>query len=405
MPDRTLFQLLLLLFLPASFLTGQHSQSLVYGTVLLQNGERYQGQIRWENEEALWDDIFNAPKTERARQELLPAEQRRQIAQRKEGFSLDFMALWEDRGQDQDPTLRCQIGDIQQIEVLNAKTASVTFKNGSKVELLTERSGDFNDDLLIYDEGLGSLDLEWREIKKVVFQATPPGLRSEAGYPVYARVLTTLGPMEGFLTWDSEECLDKDLISGYSKGVKIDIEFANIAGLVAQNDGSQVTLHSGRALRLTDHDDVSDSNNGILVRLAGGRKVEFPWSNFISAEFRPPTAPGPAYDDFPPPHAIRGTVTTREGKTFRGALVYNLHLSLSNELLRGENNGFIHYIPFAQIQRIEPQNDQFASVALRDGNRMLLGNPRGNTGLLIRPEHREPVFIAWRDIKSIRIDD
>jgi len=405
MPDRIFFYLLFLLFLPASFLTGQHDQSLVYGTVLLQNNERYRGQIRWEDEEALWDDIFNAPKTERARQELFSAEHRRLIEQKKQGFSLDFMELWEDRGREQASTLRCQIGDLQQIEILSNKRSRITFKDGSAVELFTERGGDFNDDIIIYDEGLGSLDLEWREIKKVIFQPTPAGFRSEVGYPVYAQVLTTLGPMEGFLTWDSEECLGKDLISGYNKGVKIDIEFANIAGLVVQNEGSQITLHSGRTLSLTNHDDVSDSNNGILVRLAGGRKVELPWSNFISAEFRPPPAPAPAYGDFPPPHPIRGTVTTRQGKTYRGALVYNLNLSLSNELLRGENNGFIHYIPFAQIQRIEPQNDQFASFQLRDDSRLLLGNPRGNTGLLIRPKQREPVFIPWSDIKSIHIDD
>lgn len=405
MQDRTFFYLLLTLFLPVTLLTGQHSQSLVYGTVVLQNGERYRGQIRWENEEALWDDIFNAPKTKQGRQELLTAEQRQQIDQKKQSFSLDFMKLWEDQGREQRQILRCQVGDLKQIEVFPAKTARVTLKNGSTVELLTERGGDFRDDLIIYDEGLGSLDLDWREIKKVIFEPTPADLHSESGYPIYARVLSTLGPMEGFITWDSEECLGKDLISGYSKGIKIDIEFANIAGLVAQNEGSQITLHSGRTLSLTDHDDVSDSNNGILIRMTGGRKVELPWSNFISAEFRPTPEPGPAYDDFPAPHPIRGTVTTRQGKNFQGALVYNLHLSLSNELLRGENNGFIHYIPFAQIQHIEPQNDQFASFQLRDGNRLLLGNPNGNTGLLISPEHRQPVFIPWSDIKSIRIDD
>ena len=61
-----------------SFLQAQISQSLIYGEITLKDGTQYRGQIRWDNEEALWDDVFDAYKSERPTENLLTRAEARQ---------------------------------------------------------------------------------------------------------------------------------------------------------------------------------------------------------------------------------------------------------------------------------------------------------------------------------------
>ena len=47
------------------------SQGYIYGKILLKNGQTFIGQIRWDDQEATWNDVFDAYKADRPYQNLL----------------------------------------------------------------------------------------------------------------------------------------------------------------------------------------------------------------------------------------------------------------------------------------------------------------------------------------------
>jgi len=398
----------MLLFLSAMLLQAQSSQGLLYGTITLNNGEEYRGQIRWEDEEATWDDIFNASKYERPMQNLLSQAEARRVERRTDDFQYGFMALWEDKSPNQNFAFRCNFGHIRSLRKYNDDVVLLTLKNGSSLKLKAGRGGDLNEDILIFDRELGEVDLEFEEIQSIVFQSTPSNLESAQGDPMYGKVLTSKGVFEGFITWDSEECLGDDHITGKRNGIKIDVDFEDIAALKTQDDGSLLTLKSGRVIFLNNHDDVSSGNHGILIRSLAFGHLEFDWQNLIAVTFLPPPQPPRAYDDFKTPRLLKGTVYTKDGKRFQGQIVYDLDEIYDAEFLNGKNNDFEYYIPFAKIERIEPQNDKFSMVYLRDGAQFLLGdNPDvngDNHGLVLKLSGDRAEYIEWKDIKSINFE-
>jgi len=390
------------------FCTSTHAQiaqSYIYGTITLKNGAQYQGQIRWENEEALWDDTFNASKYERPMQNLLTEAEARQVERRTDDFKFGFMELWEDKSPNQNFAFRCDFGYIYSLRNVDDDVVLLTLKNGSTIKLKQNRGGDLNQDILIYDNELGQLDLEFEDIRSIVFQATPSNFQSKLGDPIYAKVLTTTGQFEGFITWDSEECLGKDLLGGRQKGIKIEIEFEDIAELKTQDDGSLVTLKSGRSIFLNDHSDVSRKNRGILIRGLDFGKLEFEWENLIAVTFQQPPPSSRSYDDFQAPQLLSGTVYTKSGHRYQGQIVYDLDEIYNVEYLNGFNSDFEYQIPFAKVKRIEPQNDKFSLVYLKNGDQYLLGgNPDvndANHGLLLKFSNDRAEYIEWEKIKHI----
>lgn len=383
-------------------LFAQMTQGFIYGEIVLKNDERYQGQLRWEDEEALWNDIFNAYRFDLPIRDMLSEDQAKQIENRSESFRFGFMELWKDRSPDMKYAFHCNFGDLSSLQY-KGDYVLATLKNGATVKL--KMAGDLEEDIIIHDSGLGSLDIDPGDIKTIHFKPTPADLDIQWGAPVYARILTSQGAYEGYITWDSEECLGEDLISGERNGIDVDIKFKEIETLKAQDDGSIITLNSGRTIFLNDHDDVGPGNHGILIRNAPFGKIEVVWKNFISATFMVPAVSPAAYNDYKAPQILRGKIHSKSGKISRGAIIYDLDERYDNEFLNGDNSGFTYYIPFYHIDFIEPQNDKFTLVHLRDGEQFLLGNngdvTSENQGVIVLSPSQKAEYIPWADIKLI----
>ncbi len=392
------------LFVPL-FLLAQVEQGIIYGTIKLKNGAQYEGQIRWQKEEAFWDDIFDASKHERPAQNLLTKAEINKIESRDGEFTLGFMSLWEDKSPKQKFPFRCHFGNIQRMKTVSDQIVLLTLKNGESIELAMDGRGDLHENIVIYDKTVGKLELQFEKIQSIQFQPTPEGFVSPLGAPVYGKILTTMGLYEGYITWDMEECLGKDLISGWNKGVLIDINFEDIVKLKAQEDGSLITLKSGRTIFLNNHHDVSKRNRGIMIRNLSFGKLTVRWKNFISAAFTTPEVPPRTYHEFAAPSLLRGSVYTRTGYCYRGQIVYDLDEIYDLEFLNGKNNDFDYAIPFSKIVKIEPQNDMFSMVHLNDGQQFLLGEEAdvaaGNHGIVMRMTGSKPEYIEWKDVKYI----
>lgn len=396
--------IIILLSLP-EFLVAQDSEAFIYGEVTLKNGQNYTGQIRWEGHQSLWGDIFRADKNERPALNLLSEKELGQINDRSDNFQFGFMELWEDKRPETTFLFQCSFGDIESLEVMGKNKVSLKLRNGKDIILKKGKGGDLDKGLFIYDNASGRLTLDFEAIKSIHFKPAPKNLKSPIGKPMYGKVLTSSGVYEGYITWDMEERLGKDLISGRQKGTKIDIEFADISEIRAQGTGSLVSLTSGKALFLNEHDDVDKGNHGIVISNAHGYKVKVNWQNFIALNLSKPYFKASSYKDFRSPELLRGSIETKDGKLFKGQIIFDLDEIYNVEFLNGGNNGLEYTIPFWNVKKIEPQNDKFSMVYLRDGKQLLLGDHSdvtgNNHGLIVRVKDGKDLYIDWRRIKNV----
>lgn len=398
------------LWLMASSIFAQTRVSLIYGDIQLKNGKTYTGHIRWnESGEATWDDIFNGSKYDLPIQTSLSKEEARNISSSNAGFRFDFMALWQDDKPEVNFSFKCNFGDIVSIDLKNREIAVVKLKNGQKIRLKTSASADLGAKKMIYEKSLGTLTLQWRDIQSIHFRPAPKDSKVFNGRPIYGEITTTAGIFKGYVSWDQDECLARDIISGYDKGVKVDLYFRDIREIKAENGGSMILLTSGKSIFLNNHDDVGKNNHGILIRDLAYGKVLIEWEKFISARFMPSPVGALSYDDFPPGRPITGTVFLKSGEKYHGRLIYDQDENLDIEFLDGENDGFTYYIPFREIDKIIPQNYKYSLIILRNGEQKMLGDhpdvTNTNNGVIVSSPNRSSQLIAWKDIKEIDIDE
>lgn len=340
---------------------------------------------------------------------LLSKEEERQIKRRTEEFKFGFMALWEDKNSNPNFAFRCYYGDIRKLTVQPNNTVLLRLKNGKEISLRKNRGGDLDKKITIYDQRKGrQFKFEFDRIHAISFQETPQSFDCPLGTPIYGKISTTKGVFEGFVTWDMEECLSKDLITGKQKGESIDLRFGDIRTLKAQKNGSMITLRSGKALFLNEHDDVSRGNRGITVRGLYLGQVTIQWEHFISATFMEPQLPPPAYDYFKKPKLLEGAVYLNSGARYRGQIIYDLDEIYNVEFLNGMNGDYAYSIPFSYIKRIEPQNDRFSMVYLKEESQLLLGESSDVTnrshGIIVVQASGQAEYVEWKDIKSIDFD-
>jgi len=88
-------------------LFSQTGESSLYGNITLLNGTQYEGQIRWDDEESIWEDVFIASKFEHPMGHLLTVAEENKNARNEGDFQFDFMQLWADKSPDQSFTFRC----------------------------------------------------------------------------------------------------------------------------------------------------------------------------------------------------------------------------------------------------------------------------------------------------------
>lgn len=400
---------LLLLMFGGVLSFGQATQGLIYGTVTMKNGTTFEGQIRWGDEEALWEDVFNAPKIEQAAQNLRKVAHARKKEGQSSTFKLGFMELWEDQNSTVTFPFRCSFGDIVSLKMENANLALLSLKNGEVIKLKNGKGGDLSiNHIVLIDHQQKEHRLDLKAMRSVRFRATPAVFKSPKGQAVYGKILTSTGVFEGYIAWDQEERLGTDLISGWQQDKKRDLQFKDIEMLKAQKDGSFITLKSGHSLFLNNHDDVNQGNHGIIISGLAFGQITFNWEKFISLTLLKATVPPKSYHDFKTPQPLKGIVFTKTGASYQGTIIYDLDERYDIEFLNGENNGFRYYIPFGKVDKIEPQNDKFTTVYLKDGKQFLLGNnsdvTADNHGLVIKMADKEAIYVEWLDIKQIDLE-
>jgi hypothetical protein len=220
-------------------------------------------------------------------------------------------------------------------------------------------------------------------------------------------VKTRSGDFRGYVQWDQEECLGNDELDGDTDDGDLSIRMGNIRSIERRSrSSSRVTTKDGRAVVLSDTNDVDSSNRGIYVEDPRYGRVLIGWDAFERVDFTDGGS-GPGYAAFAPGQPLAAIVTVAGGKKLSGRLVYDLDESETTEMLDGERRDVEYSIPFALVQTIVPGADS-ARVVLRSGEELLLEDTtdvgEDNAGLLIYEIGKEkPTYVPWEDVEIIEL--
>lgn len=378
---------------------AQTTAGYMYGKVYTER-TTYVGPIRWNGDEALWSDWFNAGKRGN--------DYSRYITRQEEDRNYDwsFTSIWEDGTSHQ---FTCQFGNLKEI-IPYGDNASVVLKNGQEIRLSGSGYSDINTKVQVLDEELGVISVPWERIDRVEFLPTPEKLERVFGRPIYGTVEGGRGTkITGYIVWDNDERLTTDKLDGDSdEGDDISIKFSEIVKIEKQGRGSEVTLKSGRTLYLRGSNDVNSENRGVLVINPEIGVAKYSWEAFWKVEFKEPPGTGQGFNDYPTPQKMKGTVTLLSGTSHSGEIVYDLDETYDFEIVEGDDNDIEYSVPLRNIKKITPKNYDYSTLELRSGKTLLLGGKRDvsekNSGVLVFTQKKDPVFIPWRKIGEITFE-
>ncbi len=387
-------------------------EGLLYGRITTDDGEIYEGRLRWGgDEEALWGNYFNGAKEvnpwlAHAPPERLP----------KERFSIDVFGIeiagWDRRINLARPFM-ARFGDVARIEP-RGRDLRVILKSGTVFDLDRFGADDVADGVRVWDGTRGVVDIgEWR-IRTIEFLPTPRARLGTGPYPLHGTVHTRHGTFTGLVQWDREQAVGPDVLHGHTADGELSLRFDSIRSIARRSgDSSLVTLLDGREIVLSGTREVGQGNRGIYVDDQRYGRVLISWEAFERLDFSP-GGTGPGYGDFPPGRPLTGSVITRSGRRLAGRLVYDLDESETTETLDAPSHGVNYTIPFGLIASIVrsgleeggPPRDR---VILHSDEELQLEHAGDlgelNAGMLIFSDDRQhPEYVPWTDVERVDFD-
>lgn len=387
-----------------------HSNRL-YGRVTTEDGQTYEGFIRWDRNEASWGDILSATKQ-------LPEANKREAEEmgyydrrgRKERGTIEVFGLkiQYNRGDDFPSSTESGVrfGHISSIEVLDGHRARVMLKSGREVELSGSDLGTSVRDIVVTDERHGEVRLKWRDVRTVDFMGARWRAEPASGRRLYGTLTTRDGQrFTGFVAWDVDEALGSDILDGDEGSHRRKIPFRDIVAIA--RDGSRaarVSLRDGREVVLHGTNDVDHSNSGIIVADPSLGEVRVDWDAFGRLDLRPP--PALSYDAFDGGRPIHGTVFTRSGQSYTGDIRWDNDEAYTWEILNGDLDDDVRLeIEFGDIATIDGVSYRGCRVTLRDGRSFQLRGSNDvdedNKGIFIHLADGRGEAVWWEDLARV----
>ena len=392
------------LALAAAFPSGaaaDDTRGFLYGTVTTEAGKSFTGILRWDAEEAFWDDHFNGSKKDEPATGDLPREYRRK-RDKVEVFGLEISGPWD--GSWSQRALAVRFGDLAEIRPLGSDRAELVFKDGERMKI-EGGSNDFGADITVNDATLGEVDIDWDRITSIKFAATPASAKSEAKR-LRAKVTTTVGEFSGWLAWDNDERVTTDELDGESDDGDLELAMGKIKSIERRSRrSSRVTLVDGRTFDLSGTNDVDSSINGIAVEDERYGRVEISWDVFERADIEVASDSGYGYDDYKPQRALRAVVTATDGRKLSGEVAYDLDEMRTWEFLDGELDDVEYHVPFSMVKEVRPVGRRRAEITLINGKKVMLEGQtdvdESSAGVALIGRKDESAYVPWEKIESI----
>jgi len=385
----------------------------IYGEILTRDGETVEGLLRWEGEEVYWTDHFNGTKADNPYIGQLSAEDKKYLLSGRPivveewtdvfqvferiSFSSEYESLH---------AFAVRFGDVDKLVRGDGDKVTVHFRNGDTLEL-EGGSNDIGADVSVLHSNGEESEWRWREIKEVRFRAAPAESKHFFGGINFGTVSTSAGEFTGIVQWDHDERLSVDVLDGQQDGEEVTLSFGDIASIEKVGNASKVTTIEGDTFLLDGTNDVDDDNRGIIVDTLDLGRVDIPWKQFESVRFEKTPSSVARREDFALPRSLQGTVTTSDGKTHTGRVVFDLDESLDVEMLDGSSDGIDYAIPFRNIARLDHEHVTRLDVTLRTGRKLTLRKADAgvaNDGILVFGESDEPRYLRWEDVTAVSFE-
>ncbi len=222
----------------------------LYGTVETDYGE-FTGFVQWDHDERVSTDVLD--------------------------------------GDTYDGDVSIPFGKIASIENLGNR-AGIVLKSGRDMTL--RGSNDVNSDndgIIVTIEGVGRVDIRWRDFEKVTFTTPPSSGKAYNDFkdkePISGVVNTRQGSLKGRIIFDLDEEFDIEILHGQDDDLEYIIPFRNVKSIAPKSYRySEVELKNGMKLRLEESQDVTEKNTGILV-FENSRPTYIPWEEVESIDF------------------------------------------------------------------------------------------------------------------------
>ena len=379
----------------------------VYGRITTEDGDTYEGVIRWDKNEASWVDILNGTKD---RDEETDFKRKRRSSRDHSNIRLFGIYVGENESDfwGSSAASGIRMGHIKMLEPDDDDAVLLTLKSGKTVQL-SEGSTDIGTnirEIIIEDKNEGEVELSWDDIEKMEFLPTPATATSNLGERLYGTLTTRAGDLyTGFVCWDMDETLTDDLLEGETRDRSRKIKFDKIASIERYSASAcEVTLKAGESVVLRGTNDVDESNRGITVSDPAFGDVTVGWSEFDKVEFKPAPAQV-TYDLFDGGKPLHGTVYTEEGESYTGTIRWDDDEEYTWELLNGNYRDAEFQIEFGLIKKIEKQSSRSTTVTVSDGRTFRLRGSNDvdedNKGIRIRVDGGKEVDIDWEDFAKV----
>ncbi len=389
------------------------SDGFIYGTLTLQNGDQHTGFLRWEDEEAYWDDLFHSrqddlPWIRYADLKDLHREKEKRYFETHGMIDRIHYALNNKNPDEKIARLFiARFGDIAAINIDADENVTVMLNDGSSHEV-RGYSNDVSTDIIVYpangkqDNGEEEV-IEWDDLAEIRFVQAPTETVPYAER-LYGRVATSRGEFEGFIQWDLSECTTTDVLDSNEE----DLAMGEIKAITRQPGGNvMVDLHDGRQLSLTGSNDVDDGNRGVVVETADMGRITIGWQRFKKVDFVTGQGSGKGRDSYTGNADLQGTVTSTNDAQLTGRLVYDLNAARQHDLFNGTHENIDYDIPFGLIQSVTPLEEDGCQVVLRNGQSLELNNDqdtgKDSTGVLIfAADGQTAERVAWSKLREVR---
>ena len=219
----------------------------LFGTVETDNGE-FTGFIQWDHDERLSTDKLD--------------------------------------GDNSDGDMTIQFGKIESIE-RDGRGSKVTLRSGR--EFYLTGSNDVNNEnrgIIVNMPGQGRVDIEWRDFRKVTFRKeSRDSGPSYASYKTPKYISGTVktkdgSSLTGRIIYDLDEKYDMEILQGMDEGIEYLVPFREIKSISPKNYSyTRIEFNNGKKVLLSDSQDVTEENDGVLVFNGKGDPTYVRWDN------------------------------------------------------------------------------------------------------------------------------
>jgi len=385
----------------------------IYGKIYTDRGDILEGIIRWDKNEASWDDMIDANK-EREHKEKAKKGRRKYGDDDKE-FSIFGITVYKDGSSWGGSISQSAIafGHLERL-TRDGNDAELLLKSGQEV-LFENASSDLGSgirEIVIETRNEGELELDWDDIDYVEFMEGG-NVDSDFGNRNFGTVTTSRGgEFTGWICWDMDEMFSKDIIDGQDRRRKRKIKFEDIARIERiSSQAALIVTKDGKEIRLDDSNDVDSGNRGIVVSDLKMGRVIVEWDEFESLELKEPSSDDyPLYSDYDGGHRLYGTVYDEDGESYSGYIRWDNDEEYSWEIIDGNYRGVEFDIALENIASIEKHSRSSAKVILKDGRSYRLRDSNDvndeNKGIYIsqNPDSEDEdgdIYLDWEDFSRV----